>query len=125
MNFFKLIKKSNKSAGGVEPPMTVEDVDAQMTTVASNVSQLPKYEVVLDSSTNPALWAYIQTTNDYVILVMEDRHVVIVGSERGLKDKRTLRQLRSNLDLHVYTVDDVIAVVTCPLPPYQSVGSPG
>ena len=110
MNFLKIIKKSAKSAGGVEPPMTVEDVDAQMTTVASNVSQLPKYEVVLDSSTNPALWAYIQTTNDYVILVMEDRHVVIVGSERGLKDKRTLRQLRSNLDLHVYTVDDVIAV---------------
>ena len=109
MDFLNRLKNSRKRADVVEPLIDVEDVDVQMTSIALNVSQLPKYESVLDMSTNPALWSYIPQGSDLVLLVMDGRRVVIVGSERGLKDKVSLRRLRLNLEVHAYTVIDAIA----------------
>jgi hypothetical protein len=53
---FGILKGASGKKSVSEPYLSVEDVDVQMSTIATNVSQLPKYEEILDSGTNPAIW---------------------------------------------------------------------
>lgn len=98
------VKKTSQSTS------SIEDVDVQMTAIATNVSQLPKYEGIMDSSTSPAIWNNTPTNSDLVLLVLDGRRVVIAGSENGLKNKAALRQLRQNLSIHAYECEDAIGV---------------
>lgn len=88
----------------------IEDVDVQVGSIASNINQLPPHEGFIDFNNNPILWSGIDKTAEIVLILLDSRKVIIAASERGIKDKASLKRMRLNLDLNAYEYVDTIGV---------------
>lgn len=96
----------------IEPSEKIEDAELSGAELITTVSKLPAYEGIIDSSAAPTLWAGVLKSNEFVIIQLNARNVIIAASENGIQCKSDLKRLLSNLETHAYNYRETIVVST-------------
>ena len=106
--FSFLNKKKQKT--NLDPVMDVDVVVMKNRTIHNNISQLPKYLGIFDISSYPSLWNGVGNKVDFVILLKENREVIIVSTEAGLQMSKDIKTLQRNLEMHAFDCHEIMAV---------------